>query len=68
MAVYVTHEELDKISVLCCTLLDMRLIVCTAVVFASLFIFFVYLFFYYSLKFFFVCSCVHLLIYYNLNI
>ena len=68
MAVYVTREELDKISVLCCTLLDMRLIVCTAVVFASLFIFFVYLFFYYSLKFFFVCSCVHLLIYYNLNI
>ena len=39
MAVYVTREELDKILVVCCTLLDMRLIVCTAVVFASLFIF-----------------------------
>ena len=39
MAVYVTREELDKILVLWCTLLYMRLIVCTAVVFASLFIF-----------------------------
>ena len=39
MAVYVTREELDKILVVCCALLDMRLIVCTAVVFASLFIF-----------------------------
>ena len=66
MAVYVTREELDKILVLWGTL-------CAAnCVHSRCFFFFVYsfvyLFFYYSLKFFLVCLCVHLLIYYNLNI
>ena len=69
MVVYVTGEELDKILVLWCTLLDMRLIVCTAVVFASLFILLCICFFIITVEiFFFVCLCVHLLIYDNLNI
>ena len=69
MAVYVTREELDKILVVWCTLLYMRLIVCTAVVFASLFYSFVYFsFITVEIFFLFVCLCVHLLICYNLNI